>query len=164
MKRILYAWFDYRFIYLGLSTRYPGRLKIGIARHVGLRWRAIDRTMRGWQFPVFSLPCFNARWMEGHFHRVMRRYNRPVPGDGGSEFFTWTHPMSWLGWAYVVIAIFWAFAVSHLFLYVVLTGLWCWFAEVPFWTFQSSVFWGVVDWIHSFTWDPVVEARSKLAG
>ncbi|MCO6477745.1 MAG: hypothetical protein J5I94_14030, partial [Phaeodactylibacter sp.] len=71
MKQILYALFGYRFIYLGMSTRNPGRIKIGTARNVKLRWKAIGRSMRGWQFPIFSLPCFNALWMEGHLHRVM---------------------------------------------------------------------------------------------
>jgi|GEM_PF-3333045 len=147
MRRILYSWFGYRFIYLGLSTRNPGRLKIGIARDVKLRWRAINRDMRGWQFPIFSLPCFNARWFEGHLHRVMRRFNRPVEGNGGSEFFTYVHPFSWIGWIYVVWAIIWAFLVSHLLIWLFVTGLWCWYAEVDFWSFQWSVLSQIAGWM-----------------
>ncbi|MCB0620257.1 MAG: hypothetical protein KDC41_16415, partial [Saprospiraceae bacterium] len=62
MKQLLYALFGYRFIYLGMSTRNLGRLKIGIARNVGLRWESIDRSMKGKQFPVFCLPTFHALW------------------------------------------------------------------------------------------------------
>lgn len=147
MRQLFYRWFDYRFIYLGMSTRNPGRIKIGIARDVRLRWRAINRDMRGWQFPIFSLPCFNAQWFEGHLHRVMRRFNRPVEGNGGSEFFTYVHPLSWIGWGYVVWAIIWAFLVSHLLIWMVATGLWCWYAEVDFWSFQWSVFSQITDWM-----------------
>lgn len=143
MKQILYALFGYRFIYLGMSTRNPGRIKIGIARNVKLRWKAIGRSMRGWQFPIFSLPCFNALWMEGHLHRVMRRFNRPVKGDGGSEFFSYLNPFSWIGWIYVFTAIIWAFLVSHLFIYLALTGIWCWYAEIEFMEFQKDVLRGI---------------------
>ena len=135
----MYSLFGYRFIYLGFSTRNLGRLKIGIARNVKLRWKAIDKDMKGRQFPIFSLPCFNARWFEGHLHRVMRRFNRPVEGDGGSEFFSYTNPMSWIGWIYVVFTIIWAFLVTHLLLYFTFTGAWCWYRDKHFIDFQKGV-------------------------
>jgi len=145
MKQVLYALFGYRFIYLGMSTRNPGRIKIGIARNVKLRWKTIDRGMKGRQFPVFSLPCFYAIWFEGHLHRVMRRFNRPVIGDGGSEFFTYLNPFSWVGWVYVLSCIIWAFLLSHLLIYLSVTGIWCWYTEQPFVEFQQEM----VNWVGS---------------
>lgn len=145
MKQFLYALFGYRFIYLGMSTRNPGRIKIGIARNVKLRWKAIDRGMKGRQFPIFSLPCFYAIWFEGHLHRVMRRFNRPVVGDGGSEFFTYLNPFSWLGWAYVLCCIILAFLLSHLLIYLAVTGIWCWYTERPFMEFQQEI----LNWLMS---------------
>jgi len=126
MRRLLYSLFGYRFIYLGMSTRNLGRIKIGIAQNVKLRWKDIGRSMKGRQFPIFSLPCFYADWFEGHLHRVMKRFNRPVEGSGGSEFFSYTDPLSWPGWIYVCFAIIWAFLISHLLIYRALTGAWCW--------------------------------------
>jgi hypothetical protein len=139
MKKILYSLFDYRFIYLGMSTRNPGRIKIGIARNVDLRWKAIGRSMKGRQFPIFSLPCFFAIWFEAHLHRVMKRFNRPLQGDGGSEFFSYLNPMSWVGWVYVLCCILWAFVISHLLIYGAVTGIWCWWREIEFWAFQREV-------------------------
>jgi hypothetical protein len=139
MKQLLYSLFGYRFIYLGMSTRNPGRIKIGIARDVDLRWKAIGRSMKGRQFPIFSLPCFFADWFEAHLHRVMKRFNRPVKGSGGSEFFSYLNPLSWIGWVYVLCCILWAFAVSHLLIYGALTGLWCWWRDIEFWAFQREV-------------------------
>lgn len=139
MKQMLYSLFGYRFIYLGMCTRNLGRMKIGIARDVKLRWKTIDRKMKGKQFPIFSLPCFNARWLEGHLHRVMKRYNRPVRGDGGSEFFTFLNPFSWLGWVYVVCCIICACLISHLLIYLALSGLWCWWRELDFMNFQKEI-------------------------
>ena len=139
MKQLLYSLFGYRFIYLGMSTRNPGRIKIGIARDVRSRWKSIGRSMKGWQFPVFFLPCFFADWFEGHLHRVMKRFNRPVQGDGGSEFFSYLNPMSWIGWSYVFLCIIWAFVISHLLIYLALSGLWCWWMETDFWTFQQRM-------------------------
>jgi hypothetical protein len=147
VKKLLFSLFDYRFIYVGMSTRHPGRLKIGIARDVKLRWKAIGRSMKGWQFPIFSLPCFHADWFEGHLHRVMRRFNRPVQGDGGSEFFSCLNPLSWLGWVYVFGAILWAFLITHLLIYLVITGVWCWYADLGFIAFQQSVATVVVHWL-----------------
>ncbi len=147
MKQILYSLFGYRFIYLGMSTRNLGRIKIGIARNVKLRWKDIDRDMRGKQFPIFSLPCFNALWFEGHLHRVMRRYNRPVEGDGGSEFFSYTNPVSWPGWLYVFFTIILAFLVSHLLIYLALSGIWCWYTEKEFFEFQKGVILTISNWI-----------------
>ncbi len=143
MKKLLYSLFGYRFIYLGMSTRHLGRIKIGIARNVRLRWNAIDRDMKGLQFPVFSLPCFYAFWFEGHLHRVMKRFNTPVEGDGGSEFFTFANPISWLGWIYVVCAMIMAFLISHLLIYLFLSWLWCWYWEMNFVDFQSNI----INWI-----------------
>lgn len=145
---MLFSLFGYRFIYVGMSTRNLGRLKIGIARNVHLRWKAIDRSMKGKQFPIFSLPCFNALWFEGHLHRVMRRFNRPVKGDGGSEFFSYTNPMSWLGWIYVFCAITWAFLVTHLAIYFIISGVWCWYAGLGFIEFQKQILMMALDWIH----------------
>ncbi|NRA50121.1 MAG: GIY-YIG nuclease family protein [Phaeodactylibacter sp.] len=139
MKQFLYTAFDYRFIYLGVSTRNPGRLKIGIARNVKSRWKAIDKSMKGKQFPIFSLPCFFALWFEGHLHRVMNRFNSPVKGDGGSEFYSYINPFSWLGWAYVLCCIICAFLITHLLIYGALTGLWCWWRAIDFWTFQREI-------------------------
>lgn len=147
MKQILYSLFGYRFLYLGMSTRNPGRIKIGIARNVKLRWKSIGRSMRGWQFPIFSLPCFGALWVERHLHRVMRRYNRPVKGDGGSEFFTYTNPLSWPGWAYVICAMLCAFVLSHLALYLFLSWMWCLYVEADFVEFQRGVVETVTGWI-----------------
>ena len=142
--------FGYRFIYLGMSTRNLGRIKIGIARDVKLRWKSIDKGMRGRQFPIFSLPCFAARWFEGHLHRVMRRFNRPVKGDGGSEFFSYTNPFSWLGWIYVLGAIIWAFLMTHLLIYLALSGLWCWYRDIGFIEFQQDMLAWVLSWIKWF--------------
>ena len=139
MKRFLYSLFGYRFIYLGMSTRNPGRLKIGIARDVKLRWKTIGRSMKGRQFPIFSLPCFYAIWFEGHLHRVMKRFNRPVKGDGGSEFFTYLHPFSWVGWLYVFTCMIWAFLITHLLIYLAITFIWCWWVEADFWVFQQDM-------------------------
>ncbi len=150
MKQILYKLFGYRFIYLGMSTRNPGRIKIGIARNVKLRWKTIGQDMKGWQFPIFSLPCFSALWFEGHLHRVMRRFNRPVKGDGGSEFFTYMNPMSWIGWIYVFCAITWAFIVSHLLIYLALTGAWCWYAGLDFMDFQKDVITAIAHWMEKW--------------
>ena len=147
MKKLLYALFGYRFIYLGMSTRNPGRLKIGIARNVNERWKSIDRSMPGKQFPVFGLPSFSALWLEGHLHRVMRRFNRPVKGDGGSEFFTYLNPFSWLGWIYVLTAISWAFLLSHALMYFALTGAWCWYRGIGFVAFQKGVWEMVLGWV-----------------
>jgi hypothetical protein len=139
MKQLLYSLFGYRFIYLGMSSRTPGRIKIGIARDVNLRWKAINKSMKGKQFPLFFLPTFGARWFEGHLHRVMRRFNRPVKGDGGSEFFAYLNPFSWIGWSYVFICIIWAFTVTHLLIYLAFSGAWCWFMERDFIDFQKEM-------------------------
>ena len=147
MKQLLYALFGYRFIYLGMSTRNLGRLKIGIARNVGLRWESIDRSMKGKQFPVFCLPTFHALWFEGHLHRVMRRFNRPVEGDGGTEFFTYLSPFSWLGWIYMLCAMTWAFLISHLLLYLLFSGIWCWYWEIEFLEFQKGIVEMVRGWM-----------------
>lgn len=147
MKQLLYSLFGYRFIYLGMSTRNLGRLKIGIARNVKLRWKNIDKGMKGRQFPIFSLPCFHALWFEKHLHRVMRRFNRPVEGDGGSEFFTYTNPFSWLGWLYVVAAMVMAFIISHLLLYLAFTGAWCWITGNDFMAFQQDILGMIQKWV-----------------
>lgn len=140
MKQLLYSLFGYRFIYLGMSTRNPGRIKIGIARDVRSRWKSIGKSMKGKQFPIFFLPSFGARWFEGHLHRVMRRFNRPVKGDGGSEFFTYLTPFSWVGWSYVFCCIIWAFFISHLLIWLGLSGIWCWATDVDFVNFQKDMF------------------------
>jgi hypothetical protein len=140
MKQLLYSLFGYRFIYLGMSTRNPGRIKIGIARDVRSRWKSISKSMKGKQFPIFFLPSFAAQWFEGHLHRVMRRFNRPVKGDGGSEFFTYLSPFSWIGWSYVFCCIIWAFTVSHLLIWLALSGIWCWATDIDFVNFQKEVF------------------------
>ncbi|MBK8490413.1 MAG: GIY-YIG nuclease family protein [Saprospirales bacterium] len=142
MKKVLYTLFGYRFIYIGMSTRNPGRLKIGIARDVKWRWKAIDRSMKGKQFPVFCLPCFHASWFESHFHRVMKRFNRPVKGDGGSEFFTYIHPFSWPRWIYVFCAITWAFLLTHVLIYALLSWIWCWYTGMEFVEFQKGLLTG----------------------
>ncbi len=147
MKQILYALFGYRFIYVGMSTRNLGRLKIGIARNVKLRWKSIDQSMRGKQFPIFCLPCFHAIWFEGHLHRVMKPFNKPVQGDGGSEFFTYMSPFSWPGWIYVFLAITWAFLASHLLIYFAISWVWCWYNRVDFMGFQNEVWRMVLGWI-----------------
>jgi hypothetical protein len=147
MKQLLYSLFGYRFIYLGMSTRNLGCIKIGVARNVKLRWKAIDRGMKGRQFPIFSLPLFNALWFEGHLHRVMRRFNRPLDGDGGSEFFSWLNPFSWLGWIYVLCAIIVAFLLSHLALYLCFSGIWYWYREISFFEFQQGVVMWIRDWL-----------------
>ncbi|MCG8327715.1 MAG: GIY-YIG nuclease family protein [Chitinophagales bacterium] len=139
MKQLLYSLFGYRFIYLGMSSRNPGRIKIGIARNVRSRWKTIDRNMKGKQFPFFALPCFGAIWFEGHLHRVMGRFNRPVKGDGGSEFFSYLNPFSWIGWSYVFLCIIWAFLISHLLIYFALSGIWCWATDADFIAFQKDV-------------------------
>lgn len=139
MKQLLYALFGYRFIYLGISTRNLGRIKIGVARNVKLRWKAIDRNMSGRQFPIFSLPTFHALWFEGHLHRVMRRFNRPTNGDGGTEFFSCINPFSWPVWIYVVSAMLVFFILSHLLIYCFFSGLWCWYADIPFLEFQRDL-------------------------
>lgn len=150
MKQVLYSLFGYRFIYLGMSTRNLDRIKIGIARDVNIRWKAINRGMRGHQFPIFSLPCFHALWFEGHLHRVMRRFNRPVKGDGGSEFFSYLNPMSWIGWVYVLGAIIWAFLVSHLLIYLCFSGIWCWARGIDFIAFQQDMLAWILSWVKWF--------------
>lgn len=147
MKQLLYSLFGYRFIYLGMSTRKLSCIKIGVARNVKLRWKTIDRNMRGRQFPIFSLPCFCALWFEGHLHRVMRRFNRRVDGDGGTEFFSFLNPFSWLGWIYVICAIIVAFLLTHLLIYLVFTGVWCWYSEIPFFEFQQKVITMIRHWL-----------------
>lgn len=147
VKQVLFSLFGYRFIYIGISTRNPGRLKIGIARNVQSRWKEIDRSMRGKQLPIFGLPSFHALWLEGHLHRVMRPFHRPVQGDGGSEFFTWLIPFSWPGWVYVLCTIFLAFLLTHLLLYFAFSGLWCWYSEVEFLDFQKGVWARVASFI-----------------
>lgn len=147
MKQLLYSLFGYRFIYLGMSTRKLGCIKIGVARNVKLRWKTIDRNMSGRQFPIFSLPLFSALWFEGHLHRVMRRFNRPVDGDGGTEFFSCLNPFSWLGWIYVVCAIIVIFLLSHLLIYLCLSGLWCWYTDLSFIQFQTELVLGVQKWL-----------------
>jgi hypothetical protein len=147
VKQLFYSLFGYRFIYLGMSTRNLGRIKIGIARNVRLRWKAIDKDMKGRQFPIFSLPCFHALWFEQHLHRVMRRFNRPVEGDGGSEFFTYTNPFSWIGWLYVIAAMIIAFLISHLLIYLTLTYAWCWYKGSDFMEFQMDIVSFVTKWI-----------------
>ncbi|MEN0002881.1 MAG: GIY-YIG nuclease family protein [Bacteroidota bacterium] len=150
MKQILYSLFGYRFIYLGMSTSNLGRIKIGVARNVKLRWKAIGRSMRGRQFPIFSLPCFHALWLEKHLHRVMRRFNRPTRGDGGSEFYSFLNPFSWLGWVYVFCAIICAFLLSHLLLYFTFSGIYCWYVEKPFWEFQQSMLESIKSFLQVF--------------
>ncbi len=146
VKQLFYSLFGYRFIYLGMSTKNLGRIKIGIARDVKLRWKAIDKNMKGRQFPIFSLPCFHAFWFEQHLHRVMRKFNRPVIGDGGSEFFTYTNPFSWLGWVYVICAMLMAFLISHLLIYLAITGAWCWYSENDFMVFQKDMLAFITKW------------------
>ncbi|MBK7408930.1 MAG: GIY-YIG nuclease family protein [Saprospirales bacterium] len=147
MKQVLYTLFGYRFIYIGMSTRNPGRLKIGIARDVKWRWKAIDRSMKGKQFPVFCLPCFHASWFESHFHRVMKRFNRPVKGDGGSEFSPISIHSAGQDGSMFFVRLPGHFLLTHVLIYALLSWIWCWYTGMEFVEFQKGLFNGVLGWI-----------------
>ena len=124
LKNLLYKTLGYRCIYLGWLTYHPWKLKIGIARDTTYRWKTIKKSLRNltkWEWRMKSvqigIPVIGARWIEGHAHRVMKPFNRPIPGmDGGTEMFTFINPLSWPLWIYILCLYLVSFLLTHVFL------------------------------------------------
>ena len=81
--RLLYALFDYRFVYLLKKGRLT---KIGISTNVERRQREIKRSGTATKL-ITARRLFFAQRIETRLHRKYKQKRRRIKGSGGTEYF-----------------------------------------------------------------------------